>query len=209
MWNSFAPLAYLLCQHRAVLHVVSAHLGSSPRPSAPVTALSLMPVANVLYGRVGAVRQRIWFYSLGDADSSGLLGAVWDGGPISHLALDTRGLTGPVCKYFPGMNTAHTPPRGSSTQPAFCCQKNLPEIPRTSHCTITPSAQTFGNGLASPVSSHPCEPAVVPHSSFTSRGSIRESLFVLAAPSSMRSSLVTLCVRKRRLLDTQGCPVGP
>lgn len=54
-----------------------------------------MPVANVLYGKgVGAARERTWFYSLGDADSSGLLGAVWGGGPISHLVIDTRGLRG-------------------------------------------------------------------------------------------------------------------
>lgn len=66
VWNSFVPLVYLSCQHRAVLHVVSAHLGSRPRPSAPVTALSLMPTANMFYGKgVGAARQRTSSIPLG------------------------------------------------------------------------------------------------------------------------------------------------
>lgn len=85
MWSSTGK-ALFLCVSVMLAQSGLAHLGSNASPSALVAALSLMAISKVLYGkRVGAAQKRAWFHSLGDADSPGVLGAIWDGGPFLTL----------------------------------------------------------------------------------------------------------------------------
>lgn len=116
-----------------------------------MAALSSAAVTKVCFDKgVGAAQRRAWFHFLGDGDSPGVLGVVWDGAHFSYCLKHWRILGGRLQVF--SRHGSHPPPHSSTAQPASWCQKNLPEMRCASRLTVT-SCSDCCSGLVSPVTS--------------------------------------------------------